>query len=248
MSDINEVSTANRELDAAEPACQFSSASGSRVDAMNALVPLDTVAAEINARFERASHYEKQATEHRIAAGLQLIEVRKRVDSGEAGEVGWEKWCAEHINRSQGDIRKVMRIAGAVDPQAALEQERANAAAGMAEHRANVSAVDAPAGSLFAPAEKSEPEPELESEPVQSCELRVPVDWTGERLKETINRVVEGRSAKWLGEADFQIEWAHRRREPGLPSGPLLDAHLYYLKTHISRLRLIERALLKPKE
>jgi hypothetical protein len=94
------------------------------------LVPLDNLADDANGHLLKATQIEKKADEHRIAAGLILIEARKRVDGGEFAE-GWEKWC-EKIKRSQGDIRKVMRIAGHKEPQVALDAERAATAARVA--------------------------------------------------------------------------------------------------------------------
>jgi hypothetical protein len=74
----------------------------------NASVPLDTLAAEINARFKRTG---PKAPDHRIAAGLLLAEARKRVEAGEAGPVKWTQWAAEHIERSAGDVRKLQQAA-----------------------------------------------------------------------------------------------------------------------------------------
>ena len=123
-------------------------------------IPLDTLAREINARLTKADEIEGKANDHRIAAGLQLIAARKRVDAGEAVDdtgagIGWEHWCAININRSQRDVRRVMRIAGRKDPTAALEAERDTAREGMArsrQNRTNVSPVeplsDAPAADI----------------------------------------------------------------------------------------------------
>jgi hypothetical protein len=82
----------------------------------NASVPLDTLAAEINARFKRTG---PKAPDHRIAAGLLLAEARKRVEAGEAGPVKWTQWAAEHIERSAGDVRKLQQAARSHLPAAA---------------------------------------------------------------------------------------------------------------------------------
>lgn len=104
------------------------------------LVPLDTVAAEINARFRKATEIESKANDHRIAAGKLLIDARERVQGGEVS-VTWEKWCAENVHRSQGDIRKVMRIAGHVEPAVAREIEIERNRVAKQRERADVSAV-----------------------------------------------------------------------------------------------------------
>jgi hypothetical protein len=56
---------------------------------------------------------------HRIKAGELLIEASKHVPAGE-----WGRWCNANVKRSERDIRKVMKIAGTADPEAALREER----------------------------------------------------------------------------------------------------------------------------
>jgi len=115
---------------------------------------LEDLAKEINARLIKSDQYDckaddqvrdlrQKAEDFRISAGKLMIEARKRVDAGEAGDIKWEKWCSQNVNRSQGDIRKIMRIAGHLEPEKALADERAAARAGMAEHRANTRDVSA---------------------------------------------------------------------------------------------------------
>jgi hypothetical protein len=102
--------------------------------------PLDDVAAEINIRLQLAA----KADDHRIAAGKLLIEARQRVESGEAGDITWSDWVKQHIDRSPGDVRKVMALARAGDPLTARGQEKERAQQGMARlrhERANVSAL-----------------------------------------------------------------------------------------------------------
>ena len=110
-----------------------------------ALAPLDTLAFGINARFEKIDRNETEAANHRIAAGKDLAEARRRVEAGEASEIEWTTWCALNIKRSLRDIRKVMQLAGSSDPQATLEAQRAAAREGMAEmrqRRSNVRPLD----------------------------------------------------------------------------------------------------------
>ena len=74
---------------------------------------------------------------YRVTTGLLLLQARQRVDSGEAGEgVTWEQWCRENITeRKLRDIRKLLAIAKADDPEAAAEEERQKAREGMARTR-----------------------------------------------------------------------------------------------------------------
>src|SRR5258706_15292379 len=85
--------------------------------------PLSDIAAEINGRFEKAA----EADDHRIAAGKLLITARERVKRGEAGDVTWPDWLKQNIKRSMGDVRKVMALAGAKDPETARDQEKKDA-------------------------------------------------------------------------------------------------------------------------
>src|ERR1051326_1529865 len=88
-----------------------------------------------------------QADDHRIAAGQLLIEAQKRVEAGEAGDTTWSDWVKQHIDRSPGDVRKVMALARAGDPVTARVEEKEKARRGMARlrhERANVSAPPQP--------------------------------------------------------------------------------------------------------
>jgi hypothetical protein len=78
---------------------------------------LAELAASINSHIEQAI---AAGDSHRILAGLELIEARKHVPHGQ-----WESWCAENIDRSYRDVRRLMAIAGSDDPVGALEHERA---------------------------------------------------------------------------------------------------------------------------
>jgi hypothetical protein len=81
---------------------------------------LDERAAEINRLFDRADQADIRANHQRLAAGAELIAAKALVRHGE-----WQAWCKANIQRSAGDIRKVMHMAGAEDPMAELEAERA---------------------------------------------------------------------------------------------------------------------------
>jgi len=108
---------------------------------VGALDPLPTVADKINALFDKAAKADEKAESYRISAGLELAKARGRVDAGEAGEITWGAWCAEHVRRSEGDIRKVLAIANAADPTKAAAAERQRNQEAVARHRAYVRAV-----------------------------------------------------------------------------------------------------------
>jgi hypothetical protein len=88
---------------------------------------LDDLAHEIVTRFDRADAAATKSHNHRVSAGELLVEVRGRVDAGEAGPITWTEWCAVNVpNRSMRDIRRCLALVKADDPDAALEAERAN--------------------------------------------------------------------------------------------------------------------------
>jgi hypothetical protein len=75
---------------------------------------------DINKAFANITKKHFDIIKLRIEAGKLLIEARKHVAEGM-----WEAWCKANITqRTQRDIRKVMKLAGADDPVAAAVTER----------------------------------------------------------------------------------------------------------------------------
>jgi len=94
-----------------------------------------------------ATLLDKKADTARIEAGKLMLECRKRVEAGEAGDdykTDFWSWFGVYVKgRSRKDAEKVMRLASAPDPMAAAAEERRKARESMAEMRkqrgANVS-------------------------------------------------------------------------------------------------------------
>ena len=86
--------------------------------------PLDVTAAKIRACLLRADN-------QRITAGQLLIEAHERVTAGEAGNMRWQAWCLANIDRSYRNVQRLITVAKADDPQAALAKDRAAARARM---------------------------------------------------------------------------------------------------------------------
>jgi hypothetical protein len=97
---------------------------------------LESAAASINRHIDLFTRSAGAYQAHRVRAGFELIAVRKRIPHGER-----ENWCADNIHRSMGDIRKLMALAGADDPHAAVEEERSATRERMRANRAHVRAV-----------------------------------------------------------------------------------------------------------
>jgi hypothetical protein len=102
-------------------------------------ISLDQRATSINRHLALADKAEGSAKSHRISAGRELIAAREHVSPGE-----WIAWCKANIKRSYRDIKRLTKIAGADDPEAALEQDRAKAREGMAATRAKGTNVSPP--------------------------------------------------------------------------------------------------------
>jgi len=103
------------------------------------LQPIEKLVVEIRAHLCDANNAQARCMKLRIAAGMKLIELRERIEvKKELGEVDWWKWCETNIRRSRKDCERLMRLAGADDPEAALEADNAKARDRMRKLRASV--------------------------------------------------------------------------------------------------------------
>ena len=119
------------------------------------LLALDEAIRAIHVEFAKAAEAIGKSNYHRLNAGRQLLELRKRIEAGEAGEVKWWEWYESKFVRSRRDAEKVMALARDPEPEAAAEEERDAARKGMKKSRAKraanvsrtetVSAMPAPA-------------------------------------------------------------------------------------------------------
>jgi hypothetical protein len=121
--------------------------------ASGAIVPfvsLEDRAASIRSHITAALEALETADSHRIRAGQELIDARRLVEPGK-----WIEWCVTNIGRSRQDIARLIKIASAADPKAALEQERSTRRDGMraARNVTHVGYTPAPAVVEVAPAE-----------------------------------------------------------------------------------------------
>jgi hypothetical protein len=83
---------------------------------------LDAVAGQILALWQKAD-------DHRLAVAMLLKEARERVEAGEDPLFrSFRIWCHEKLpGRSERDIRRLIAIASAPDPTAAMTESRAKA-------------------------------------------------------------------------------------------------------------------------
>ena len=82
----------------------------------------------ISIKFAKVDNAHSKARSLRVEIGFELIDLKRRVDAGEAAKVGepeefWA-WIKMRVNRSVQDMRKCIALAKAKDPEAAAAQER----------------------------------------------------------------------------------------------------------------------------
>ena len=89
--------------------------------------PIETLVIEIRGAMLDINDAKLKLHTMRLVAGQKLLELRARIEAGEAGDVTWWAFYEEHLAefRSRKDAEKLMRMAGADDPEAALQIERA---------------------------------------------------------------------------------------------------------------------------
>jgi len=88
-----------------------------------------------HAKLASAESHEGAANKDRIEAAKALLKLQHRIEAGEAGNVSWWDWFKQNSSRSRRDAERLLRIAKAEDPEAALEETRWKAQEGMARVR-----------------------------------------------------------------------------------------------------------------
>jgi hypothetical protein len=76
------------------------------------------------AKVEKASA--KKRAETRLASGVLLLELRKRIEAGEGGNFTWWEWYKNNLTsvRSRRDAERLIALVSEDDPVAAAEEER----------------------------------------------------------------------------------------------------------------------------
>lgn len=70
-----------------------------------------------------------------VRAGETLLELRERIEAGEAGDVGWWDYYEKHFAFTRRHAERLMALASQENPQQAHEQAKAKHAADMRERR-----------------------------------------------------------------------------------------------------------------
>jgi Protein of unknown function (DUF3102) len=150
---------------------------------------------KINKALHMADFHAEKTKSSRLEAGKLLIEASQHVPAGE-----WGRWCKANVKRSERDIRKVMKLAGAADPSAAVEDERKR-------NRQDKKGQHCPAGH----SDRKVNTPDLSSPPPP------PASDTAEikRLKAELEKA-QAEIAKWREDAQQLVNNFHERTEEWL--------------------------------
>src|SRR5436309_14592646 len=98
---------------------------------MNSQLPLETLAGHIKAHVEKGDKATGKAEEHYKAAGIHLIEARKRVQ--ETPGMTWPAFLAGHCTLGRGRANELIRLA---EGRTTLNEIRAGTRSRVAAHRA----------------------------------------------------------------------------------------------------------------
>ena len=97
---------------------------------------------EIVTRLEKAQKYEAQADDHRLAAALKMAEVEGKFAEAKPKGLTFRKWCeSQNVvtpdirGRSWENVRKLLAVGKADNPQQALTDMREGNKAAVAKHR-----------------------------------------------------------------------------------------------------------------
>lgn len=104
-------------------------------------VSIFEAAHNIAIKFAKADNTRAKAQSLRVEIGIDLIDLQRRFEAGEACKPGepqefWA-WIKLRCHKSVKDMRKCIALARAKDPEAAAAKERDDTRARVKQHRAN---------------------------------------------------------------------------------------------------------------
>jgi hypothetical protein len=106
--------------------------------AVQHLYSLEELVVQINGHIYDANHAYARGNKLRLKAALKLLELRRRVEAGEAGDVTWWAWFEAQTHlllRGRKDAEKLLKIAAAEDPEQAFDEEQERVRLAVAKNR-----------------------------------------------------------------------------------------------------------------
>ena len=99
---------------------------------------IELLVVEIRGLMLDVASAESNLGKKRLVAGQRLLELRQRVEAGEAGDASWWDLYDQRLAqfRTRKDAERLMRMAASDDAEAAFEAERTKARERMQKHRA----------------------------------------------------------------------------------------------------------------
>ena len=99
------------------------------------LKPIAEVVIQMRGHIYDAKGLATRANNHQLQAGQKLLHLRRRIEAGEEGEVEWWDWFEANMEENRKTCEKLMKIAGAEDPEAALLEQREQERVATTKHR-----------------------------------------------------------------------------------------------------------------
>src|SRR5262245_29218658 len=99
---------------------------------------LDQLVLQIREHSYQAGTQEGRLFRLRLKMGFELLEARRRVEAGEAGDISWWDWFAENdplAGHGRKDAEKLLRIASAQNPELEEKEARERNAQHQRAHR-----------------------------------------------------------------------------------------------------------------
>jgi hypothetical protein len=71
-------------------------------------ISLDEAVLRIHRKWERVIDAQQKVHSARVECGMDLLALRARIETGEAGAISWWNWYQQKFTRSRASTRRVM--------------------------------------------------------------------------------------------------------------------------------------------
>jgi hypothetical protein len=169
---------------------------------------LDEAILSIDKKWNRLDEAVTKAKDARLAVAMELRALKERIENGENGDIcaiDWWGWYESKFRRSRSEAEKLLAIAGADDPPAALERvrEQSNARKKTYRERLKVAGGNGPA--LRSGTQADAPKPRAASVDLTNAPMLRPINETpppelSDAEKQTVDQICDlFESLSWHG-------------------------------------------------